>query len=78
MNHGIRTGLDWKAPSARTVAYQLRGAGYQTAAFTENGYIMRPRGFGEGFASFSENKGDDRSARGLSRVTFGKAARWLA
>ncbi len=78
VNHGLRTGLDYKLPDVATLASRLREAGYQTAAFTENGYIVRMRGFGEGFARYTENAGDRRRGPGEVRVTFRQARRWLA
>ena len=77
VNHGLRTGLDWKLPDTRTVAETLRDAGYHTAAFTENGYIDRLRGFGAGFEEYTENRGDRKRGPGEVRVTFGQAERWL-
>jgi arylsulfatase A-like enzyme len=77
VNHGLRTGLDWKLPGATTAAARLRAAGYQTAAFTEDGYIVRERGFGQGFSEYTENPGSERRGPGDARVTFRQAERWL-
>lgn len=77
VRHGLRTGMDWKAPEAITTATRFREAGYSTAAFTENGYILRPRGFGEGFAEYTENPGQHGRAPGHVRLTFTQAQRWL-
>lgn len=78
VNHGLRTGLDRKAPGVATAAQLLRAAGYQTAAFTEDGYVIRERGFGEGFSSYTENHGKDpQRVTGEVRLTFGQARRWL-
>jgi arylsulfatase A-like enzyme len=78
VHHGIREGLDRKSPHVVTLARQFRNAGYQTAAFTENGYLVRKRGFGEGFSTYTENIGRERKAPGEARRTFGQARRWLA
>jgi len=77
VRHGIREGLQRKAPHAITLAQHFRGAGYRTAAFTENGYLVRRRGFGDGFAQYTENVGETLKAPGEARRTFGQARRWL-
>jgi arylsulfatase A-like enzyme len=77
VNHGMRTGLGSKLPGNVTAAAAFGAAGYHTAAFTENGYIIRERGFGEGFAEYTENPGEKRRAPGQVRLTFGQARRWL-
>ena len=77
VRHGLRTGMDWKTPEAITTATRFREAGYSTAAFTENGYILRRRGFGEGFAEYTENAGQHGRAPGHVRLTFKQAGRWL-
>jgi arylsulfatase A-like enzyme len=78
VRHGIREGLHRKAPHAITLAQQFRGAGYRTAAFTENGYLVRRRGFGDGFAQYTENVGETLKAPGEARRTFTQARHWLA
>jgi len=75
--HGIRRGLDVKRPGVPTLASQLRAAGYFTAAFTENGYLVRRRGFGEGFHQYTENQGETQKAPGEARLTFGQARAWV-
>lgn len=77
VRHGIREGLHRKAPHAITLAQHFRSAGYRTAAFTENGYLVRRRGFGDGFAQYTENVGLTLKAPGEARRTFGQARRWL-
>ena len=54
----------------------LREAGYRTAAFTEDGFLVRPKGFGEGFSRYVENRKRPERPRD-ARVTFGQARRWL-
>lgn len=76
-NHGLRTGLDRKLDGIPTLAALFRAAGYRTAAFTEDGYIVYERGFGEGFAAYTENTGDEKRGPGTVRTTFGQARRWL-
>lgn len=77
VNHGLVTGLEYKAERVATLADQLRRAGYHTAAFTENGYIVRTRGFGAGFAEYTENRGIVRQGPGEVRITYGQAQRWM-
>jgi arylsulfatase A-like enzyme len=76
INHGLPTGLEWKRKEAPTLAGLLRDAGYETAAFTENGFVVRSKGFGEGFAVYVENRSLPERPRD-ARVTFGQARRWL-
>lgn len=77
-NHGLATGLEHKAESVDTLAQTLRDAGYQTAAFTENGYLVRDRGFGQGFSEYTENRASLLRGAGEVRRTFGQARRWLS
>jgi len=76
-NHGMRSGEEVKHDDAHTLASHLAAAGYQTAAFTENGYIVRRFGFGEGFSEYTENRGSERESPGEVRVTFPQAERWI-
>jgi arylsulfatase A-like enzyme len=77
VRHGIRRGNEHKRPGIATLSLAFREAGYATAAFTENGYLLRPRGFGEGFGEYTENRGDDRKGLGDARATFGQVRTWL-
>jgi arylsulfatase A-like enzyme len=77
INHGIREGLHRKFPHVATLAEHLREAGFRTAAFTENGYLVRRRGFGDGFDQYTENRGEGTKAPGEAPLTFGQARRWL-
>jgi arylsulfatase A-like enzyme len=77
INHGIREGLHRKFPHVVTLAERLREAGYRTAAFTENGYLVRRRGFGDGFDQYTENRGERGKAPGQVRLTFDQSRRWL-
>lgn len=76
-HHGVRRGNEHKRRGLATLAQTLRDAGYATAAFTENGYVIRARGFGEGFAEYTENRSDGTHDVGDARVTFAQARRWL-
>jgi len=64
VRHGIREGLHRKAPAVITLAQHFRSADYRTAAFTENGYLVRRRGFGDGFGQYTENVGETLKAPG--------------
>jgi arylsulfatase A-like enzyme len=78
--HGMLTGMEPKATGIDTLAGLLRAAGYHTAAFTEDGYIIADLGFTEGFSTYRENTGQgglSRPAEGEVRLTFAQAERWL-
>jgi arylsulfatase A-like enzyme len=78
--HGLVTGMSWKSPAVETLAALLRSRGYHTAAFTENGFLIRDRGFTEGFATYTENTGDSgriMAAEGEATLTFSQARGWL-
>jgi arylsulfatase A-like enzyme len=77
VNHGLSTGLEHKAERVETLAGRLHGSGYHTAAFTENGYVVRTRGFGDGFSEYTENRGIVNKGPGEVRLTFGQARRFL-
>jgi arylsulfatase A-like enzyme len=77
VHHGLRTGLDSKTAESLTAAARFRAAGYQTAAFTENGFILRAHGFAEGFSEYTENPGRKMHPPGRIRQTFRQAKRWL-
>jgi arylsulfatase A-like enzyme len=76
VHHGLVTGAEWKRPEVPTLASLLRAAGYTTAAFTEDGFLVRPKGFGEGFSHYVENRKLPERPRDV-RITFGQARRWL-
>lgn len=50
--NGVRVLKDRLSSKNRTLAEVLRGKGYATAAFVHNGWIMRGRGFEQGFQQF--------------------------
>ena len=77
VNHGMRSGKEFKHPDAVTLTTLLRDTGYHTAAFTENGFLVRRFGFGQGFSEYTENKGTRRATPGEIRVTFPQATRWI-
>lgn len=47
------------APGTRTLASHLKDAGYQTAAFTDGGWMVRELGLSEGFEEFRQSSGID-------------------
>jgi arylsulfatase A-like enzyme len=73
-NHGVgaATSLSRARP---TLAERLRGAGYETAAITENGLITARAGFARGFAHYVEDKTSAWHAVGAAR-TFRRALTW--
>jgi arylsulfatase A-like enzyme len=52
VNHGVRTLYDRLPRAQQTVAEAFRSAGYDTAAFIDNGWMSRGRGFERGFERF--------------------------
>lgn len=76
--HGVTCCRERLAVPAVTLAEILRGRGYRTAAFTENGPLAHERGFSIGFDRYIENKtpGKIRPAGHVAR-TFGQARSWL-
>ena len=78
VHHGIRIALERKLPHVVTLAERLHRVGYRTAAFTENGYLIRRHGFGEGFDQYTENRGEHLKAPGEVRRTFRQAGDWIA
>lgn len=72
---GVHTRL---APEHVTLAERLRLAGYHTAAFTEDAYLIAASGFERGFDTYSENRSDESASPGFAVETFDAASRWLA
>jgi arylsulfatase A-like enzyme len=66
-------------PDIPTLPERMRAAGYATAAFTEDGYIVPRLGFRRGFAQFRENTSPDMTMPlGHSARTFRAGVDWLA
>jgi hypothetical protein len=73
--HGV-IGLDRTLARAhRTLAETLRDAGYDTAAFTEDGLLEGAIGFQRGFSRYGENRGVFAAA-GDAHGTFARALDW--
>jgi arylsulfatase A-like enzyme len=76
--HGVR-GLGSSLRSTyATLPEALRAAGYATAAFTEDGFLVARAGFQRGFGVYYENTSPD-VARPLGQIgdTFGRGRVWL-
>lgn len=67
------------SPEVPQVAELLRDAGYLTAAFTENGFLIAPLGFRRGFSVYYENKKSMSGPVGPrdATETFGAALDWV-
>jgi arylsulfatase A-like enzyme len=78
-NLGEASPLRALAPDIPTLPERMRAAGYATAAFTEDGYVIPRIGFRRGFAEFRENTSPDlRMPLGHSARTFRDGVEWLA
>jgi arylsulfatase A-like enzyme len=75
--HGVTKGHGPLAAPVPTLAMRLRDAGYETAAFTDNGSIDHERGFALGFDRFHENKSARVMQAGQVEETFARARRHL-
>ncbi len=53
--HGVRTLYSPLGDAPRTAAERFAAAGYRTGALVQNGWISARRGFGQGFARFSDH-----------------------
>ena len=65
---------------APTLAELLRGHGYETAAITEDGWLLVRLGFGRGFGTYVEYSWPDAEANGSSAgaaATFATALEWI-
>ncbi len=66
------------SPDIPTLPERMRAAGYATAAFTEDGFIIPRIGFGRGFAEYRENTSPDlHMPLGQSARTFRDGVDWL-
>jgi arylsulfatase A-like enzyme len=75
--HGVVDRDKILAPEHATLAEILRGAGYDTAAVTEDAYVVAGAGFARGFDAYFEERSDEESAPGFAAQTFATAERWL-
>lgn len=75
--HGVM-GIDDALPrDIVTLAEVLRDAGYETAAFTENAFLVAGGGFDRGFDTYVENRSDASLASGYARETIAATQKWL-
>ncbi len=78
--HGVETRDDVLSAERVTLAEALRDAGYRTAAFTENAYVVAGAGFARGFDTYFEEQseeGEEGAAPGFAPETFEHAARFI-
>ena len=76
--HGVMGLHETLAPDRTTLAEALRAAGYQTAAFTEDAYLVAGNGFDRGFDVYRENRSEESASPGFADETFADASAWLA
>ena len=80
MVHGVQGTRSAEVPLL-TLAAVLRSAGFETAAFTENGPLAHHRGFALGFDVYHENKRKSRVApllpTGEAADTFRRGREWM-
>jgi arylsulfatase A-like enzyme len=78
--HGVQGTRSAEVPLL-TLAAVLRSAGFETAAFTENGPLAHHRGFALGFDVYHENKRRSRVApllpTGEAAETFRRGREWM-
>ncbi len=75
--HGVQNRDGILAPEDLLLAEILRADGYDTAAFTENAYVVAGAGFARGFDTYVEKREDAAASPGFGVETFGAAAQWL-
>jgi arylsulfatase A-like enzyme len=76
--HGVEDRHGVLAPDRIILAEALRAAGYRTAAFTENAYVVAGAGFARGFDTYFELLDEEHAAPGFGAETFERAERWLS
>lgn len=76
--HGVHS-AQILPPWFSTLAEELRAAGFETGAFTEDGWLSVASGFGRGFDTYGENRSPDvMTPEGQVELTFHQAKEWLA
>lgn len=76
--HGVTDLHHVLAAGRTTLAETLRAAGYGTAAFTEDAYLVAGNGFDRGFDVYRENRSEESASPGFAAETLADAAGWLA
>jgi arylsulfatase A-like enzyme len=75
--HGVTDISAALAPGFTTVAERFREAGYATAAFTEDAYLVAGAGFDRGFDTYAENRAPESVTPGFAGETYAAAGAWL-
>jgi len=76
--HTIRSPRQAIPPTVSTLTEHLRDAGYETAAFTEDGFVDPGVGIRRGFATYRENTSPNlHEPLGQAAATFGAGIEWL-
>ena len=76
--HGVKGVHEALAPDRLTLAEVFRAAAYETAAFTEDAYLVAANGFDRGFNTYVENRSEESASPGFAAETFAQARAWLA
>ncbi len=76
-SHGLRRQFGRLGKTFPTLAEALRRAGYETTAFTEDGFLIPEMGFRRGFATYTENPTAGVHARAGVEATFRRAVAWM-
>ncbi|MGH7893434.1 MAG: sulfatase-like hydrolase/transferase, partial [Candidatus Binatia bacterium] len=77
--HGITNPLRAFPPDVETPTEVLRAAGYETAAFTEDGFVVPTVGIRRGFSTYRENTSPNvHQPLGQAAQTFRAGVDWLA
>ncbi len=74
--HGLKTTDDRLSEEIETVAERLQDAGYQTAAFTDGGFLDPLWGFAQGFNRYDSTAGEAWDPKDVS-VIEAQASAWL-
>jgi arylsulfatase A-like enzyme len=78
-SHGVRSPLSRIPPEERTLTERLAAAGWATAAFTEDGFVVPEVGLARGFGTYRENKSADlHKPLGFADAIFASGLEWLA
>ena len=75
--HGVTDISGALAPGFATIAERFREAGYETAAFTEDAYLVAGAGFDRGFDTYAENRAPESVTPGFAGETYAAAGAWL-
>ena len=77
-SHGILGFMQGIRAEVPTLPEAFRAAGYETAAFTEDAYVIPEAGFRRGFGWYVENKSPGlQMPRGFVEETFGGGVAWM-